>query len=225
VAAEANLASLSTNESLMLLSSLYTRTQVALKTGAKRQYYTLIIGITGYLVYLIGPFPRNIFLHTVLSFLIFYGYSFKNEKKNLLQRQVNILQLIPGLLGNSDRFALGGLLELAGVLYNAQLYGADREMLMQLQTQLSQFLARTPSDALHSLSQEQKVSLRVLTELALDVCWSDPRYETLAVAGLLALTTLQDTSLQEAVQKAQGQRQTQAVTAALEEYCASVDFV
>ena len=222
VAAETGLASLSIDKSFMLLSELYTRTQRSLLTGTNRQFFAFIIGITGYMIYLIGPFPRNFFVNYALLALIFFAYAFQSEKKILLRRQANILRLIPGLLASADRFALGSMLELAEVLCKARLYGNDREMRMQMQTQLSKFLVRTPTDALQTLSPRQRTSLCFLTEQALESCWGDARYEALAVAGLLTLTTLKDPHLQECAQNARDQRQTPTIQTALEEYLSQI---
>ena len=222
VPAEASLASLSTNESLMLLSELYTRTQESIVKGTKRQFWAFVIGITGYIIYLVGPFPRNLFVNGVLFALITYGYSFQSEQKRLFLRQTNILRLIPGLITASDRFVLGSLFELAVVLQKARLSGNDREMRIQLQILLSQLLALAPTDALQSLSQEQKVSLRMLTEQALDVCWGDPRYEPLAIAGLLALSSLNDRNLNTQAQDARVAHKSEQVRAAAEEYLEAI---
>ncbi|WP_309709643.1 hypothetical protein [Armatimonas sp.] len=121
--------------------------------------------------------------------------------------------LIPDLLPRLSRTDLSLVLELAS---QAKLDD------LALLSWLGHGLGRMPIDELAALSPEARQGLRLLTKEAIERSKTEQQAEALAIAGLLALGSLKDTSLKNVAERAVLQHTRGHVCAAAEEYLTQI---
>ena len=150
-------------------------------------------------------FPFYIFLFTS------GGWRNSNKKKSL-QRVEALATLLIDRVKRAERTELGALLELAPLAWeNATLQSPVRDRLAYL-------LSRTPTDELSQLPQAAHVGLQFVTRKAIEEAPYNNFFEPLAIAGLLALGSLNDRNLSPQAQDARVAHQSERVRAAAEEY-------
>ncbi|MCX6365979.1 MAG: hypothetical protein NTX57_04640 [Armatimonadetes bacterium] len=154
-------------------------------------------------------FPFYIFLFTS------GGWRDSNKRKSL-QRVEAVATLLVDRVKRVERTELGALLALASLAWeSATLQNPVRDRLASL-------LARTPTDELFRLTLEQRTGLQIATRKAIDEARHNAFFEPLAVAGLLALGSIKDTSLKNVAERAVLQHTRGHVCASAEEYLTQI---
>ena len=158
------------------------------------------------------PFTRGINTLALLIYLPLVARYRGTSKRNK-----TIFTLLPDLLSRATRAELGAVLEFGSHAALSPLAKAP-DSLDKLFQWLGHVLPRTPLDELRMLSPEATQGLRLLTQEAIEKSKKEPKAEALAIAGLLALGSLKDTSLKKAAELVNLQHCNGHVCAAAEEY-------
>ncbi|WP_309714635.1 hypothetical protein [Armatimonas sp.] len=158
------------------------------------------------------PFTRGINTLVLLIYLPLVARYRGTSKRNK-----TIFTLLPDLLSRATRAELGAVLEFGSHAALSPLAKAP-DSLDKLFQWLGHVLPRTPLDDLEALSPEARHGLRLLTQEAIEKSKTEQKAEALAVAGLLALGSLKDTSLKKVADGVRAVHKSEQVRAAAAEY-------
>lgn len=207
--AEETLALVPPQEALHALTAL-----IAVSTTRQRWYRlmanTLFCGFLGALVLyavFLGPPP-------ILALFLTMGLN--SLRKSAGQRpkhcRETALLVLPNILKQVGRQELGLLLELAPWVLDHQPAGS------QVRDLLGRLLPRVPTDELQALTTPQRAALQTVTVHALGEARENPFFEPVAIGGLLALGTLQESALADELKRLEAHQTTPRLHAAAQEY-------